>query len=467
MEHISEILIKAARTSTSKANTDVSSSDKATTTPSKPECSLCRGARFVHARTPEGTTDYTRTLPCRCVDITSDKDRLKRLIDYSQLGTLRSLTFDNLLQEGRHGSAQHQTVFKAAYKAAFTFAADPLGFLVFTGPSGSGKTHLAAAITNKRIETGHAVLYRSAPDLMDDLRAGFSTGAESPYADTFEQIKNTPLLVLDDLGIQSDTAWAREKLDQLITYRFKQELPTVLVTAAPLEALDERLRNRIADPRLATVVRLAGQDVGGCEWPERLALQKRMTFSSFDSDRLNLPPEERENLSRAYQVAHDFARSPEGWLILQGVTGCGKTHLASSIINFRYQAGLPALFVVVPEFLDHLRSTFSPDSKISYDEMFDRVKTTPFLVLDDFGEQASTPWAHEKLYQVISYRYNAQLPTVVTTRASLDEIEPAISSRFIDHQFSMVFNVTAPDYRGDASHNKSRRTRTPRSPYKK
>ena len=79
------------------------------------------------------------------------------------------------------------------------------------------------------------------------------------------------------------------------------------------------------------------------------------------------------------------------------------------------------------------------------------------LVLDDFGEQASTPWAQEKLYQVISYRYNAQLPTVVTTRTSLDDIDAAISSRFTDHQFSMVFNITAPDYRGDAGHAKGRR----------
>ncbi len=457
-------------TSTLKANTGNSSSDKGLAPDSlAPECPQCLGARFVYARTPDGKPDYSTTVPCRCVDAVADTEKLKRLIDYSHLGTLRSLTFDNLLPEGRHGSAQHRIAFKTAYEAAQAFAAEPRGFLVFTGPSGAGKTHLAAAITNKRIESGHAVLYRSAPDLMDDLRAGFSTNAESPYADAFDQVKNVPLLVLDDLGIQSDTAWAREKLDQLITYRFNQELPTVLVTALPLEALDERLKSRLADPRLAKVLRLAGGSAADTDWPEGLALQRRMTFLSFDRDRLNLPPEDRDNLSRAYQVAIDFARSPEGWLILQGVTGSGKTHLASAIVNYRYQAGQPALFVVVPEFLDHLRSTFSPESKVSYDEMFDRVKTTPFLVMDDFGEQASTPWAQEKLYQVISYRYNAQLPTVVTTRASLDDIDQAISSRFTDHQFSMVFNITAPDYRGDSGHAKGRRPapRSPRSTFKK
>jgi len=444
-----------------------SSSDKATEkAPS--ECPFCRGARFVYARNTEGKPDYSQTVPCRCVDASVDLEKQRRLVDYSRLGTLRSLTFDNLLPEGRHGSPQNRVAFKQAYEAALNFSEEPRGFLVLSGPSGSGKTHLAAAVTNKRIESGHAVLYRSTPDLLDDLKAGFASGSESPFSEAFEQVKNVPLLVLDDLGVQSDTAWAKEKLDQLITYRFNHELPTVLVTALPIEALDDRLKTRLMDTRQAKVFRLAGQGAADTDWPEGLALQRGMNFLSFDRDRLNLPPEDRDNLSRAYQVASDFARSPEGWLILQGVTGCGKTHLASAIINYRYQAGQQALFVVVPEFLDHLRSAFSPDAKVSYDELFDRVKTIPFLVLDDFGEQATTPWAQEKLYQVISYRYNARLPTVVTTRAALDEIEPAISSRFIDHQFSMVFNVTAPDYRGDASHSKARRPapRTPR-PYKK
>ena len=119
----------------------------------------------------------------------------------------------------------------------------------------------------------------------------------------------------------------------------------------------------------------------------------------------------------------------------------------------RIEAGKPALFIVVPEFLDHLRSTFSPDSKVSYDDVFESVKTAPLLVLDDFGEQSATPWAREKLYQMLNYRYNSRLPSVVTTRLSFDEIlgevDPAISSRLVDGQTSVPFNITAPDYRGD------------------
>jgi len=174
-----------------------------------------------------------------------------------------------------------------------------------------------------------------------------------------------------------------------------------------------------------------------------------MTFDNFDHKRLELPAEQRQNLRQAFNLAVEFARSPEGWLIYQGVNGCGKTHLAAAIANYRLAQGKPVLFVVVPDLLDHLRSTFSPDSKISYDEFSEKLKETPLLILDDFGEQSATPWAQEKLYQLINYRYNARLPMVVTTCLSLDEIETRISSRMVDPRISLVFNITAPDYRGN------------------
>jgi DNA replication protein DnaC len=358
--------------------------------------------------------------------------------------------------QGRSGSAISQERFARAYKAARDFAKAPEGWLVLLGPSGSGKTHLAAAITNERLSQGYPVLYKSVPDLLDDLRETFSPDQDVTYNQTFDQMRSAPMLVLDDLGTQSSTPWAREKLDQLLNYRFNQALPTVIVTSTAMAKLDERIRTRLTDPVLCQVYLLEeSQTDMDYDWPSGLELQKSMTFTRFDWRRINLASEQQRNLEQAYRLALDFAKSPEGWLVFMGVTGCGKTHLAAAIVNYRYQARKPALFVVVPEFLDHLRSTFNPESKVSYDQLFERVKSRPLLVLDDFGEQTTTPWVREKLYQVITHRYNAKLPTVFTTRCSLEEIledmDSAISSRLVDHQFSTPFNITAPDYRGDVS----------------
>jgi DNA replication protein DnaC len=331
------------------------------------------------------------------------------------------------------------------------FATNPVGWLVLTGSTGSGKTHMAAAIANERIGHNAPAFFITAADLLDHLRAAFSPESEMPYDRLFDQVRNTPLLILDDLGMQASTPWALEKLDQLLNHRFSHELPTVLTSEKPLSNMDERLQSRLSDTALCQVLSLE-EDPGqqaDCNWAGNLELQKQMTFNSFDWHRANLPPERRSSVEFAYNVALNFAKAPDGWLVLLGGTGSGKTHLAAAIVNFRYQAKKPGLFVVVPEFLDHLRSTFSPESKVTYDQMFERVKTTPLLVLDDFGEQSATPWAQEKLYQVINYRYNAQLPSVITTSRSLQELDMRISSRLADPKISTPINIDAPDYRTD------------------
>ena len=182
-----------------------------------------------------------------------------------------------------------------------------------------------------------------------------------------------------------------------------------------------------------------------------------MTFDNFNREGLNPLPEQRENLKEAFRLAFEFAKSPDGWLIFAGFNGCGKTHLAAAIANYRLKEGNPVKFVVVPDLLDHLRSTFSPESPVTYDQLFEEVKNAPLLILDDLGKQSTTPWAEEKLYQIINHRYNYQLPTVFTTNCSLDEISSPISSRFADPKISVVWNITAPDYRTDATRKKTTR----------
>jgi DNA replication protein DnaC len=364
------------------------------------------------------------------------------------LGPLTRLTFDNLIPQGRRDDPAEQQRFTSALETAKTFAREPEGWLVLIGPSGCGKTHLAAAIANYRLHQGYPVIFISVPDLLDHLRATFSPASEIPYDELFEQVRNAPLLVLDDLGTQSSTPWAKEKLDQLINHRYNTRLPTVVTTSTPVEELGERLSTRLTDPLLCHICVLEHkyttlEQVEGLE----LELLRGMTFENFDHHRIDLPSEQRQTLEETFRAAHSFAQSPDGWLVFQGTNGCGKTHLAAAIANHRRQESKPVTFVVVPDFLDHLRSTFSPESKVSYDELFERVRKAPLLILDDFGEHSGTPWAQEKLYQVINYRYNARLATVITTCLSLDEIEPRISSRMVDLRLSAVYNITAPDYR--------------------
>jgi len=447
-----------ARTNTSRAGMDTSSKGKVPP-PSIEEdageiCPICKGAGFVHPALDSGKVDFSLVVPCQCSKGELRKKKTEYLEKYSNLGYLSQLTFVNLSPKGKptrrsERSEESQEHFAQVYQAAKAFADNPEGWLVFLGPSGSGKTHLACAIANHRLSLGEPVFYIGAADLLDHLRSAFSPTSDTTYDELFERVKNVPLLVLDDLTLGSATNWAKEKLEQLLHHRFNTRLATVIITDIPLERMDERLRGHLADNEFCQVWTIEPASPLESQGGLNLELLRNMTFDNFDHKRMELPLEQRQNLRQAFNLAVEFARSPEGWLIFQGVNGCGKTHLAAAIANYQLAQGKPVFFVVVPDLLDHLRSTFSPDSKISYDEFSERIKEVPLLILDDFGEQSATPWAQEKLYQLINYRYNARLPMVVTTCLSLDEIETRISSRMVDPMISLVFNITAPDYRGN------------------
>ena len=136
-----------------------------------------------------------------------------------------------------------------------------------------------------------------------------------PYDEFFDRVRNTPLLILDDLGAQTSTPWAKEKLDQLLNYRFNSQLATVIVAIVPIDQLEARTHTRLADPNLCQVYQIDDEEaLSEYCWGPEFALQQTMTFESFDWRRINLPAEQRQNLEEAFKLALRFAQSPEGWM---------------------------------------------------------------------------------------------------------------------------------------------------------
>jgi hypothetical protein len=119
----------------------------------------------------------------------------------------------------------------------------------------------------------------------------------------------------------------------------------------------------------------------------------------------------------------------------------------------RVTASERVLFAVVPDLLDHLRSTFGPSSEVAYDERFELVRTVPLLILDDLGTESATAWAREKLYQIVNHRYNLELPTVITSNRSPDSLDPRVLSRMYQMAFGgEILRISAEDYRRLGAH---------------
>ena len=413
------------------------------------DCEVCGGRGWFTPDVPAGHADFGQVVTCQCQRDQLARERSARLLRYSNLGHLTRFTFETLSPDGRTEDAEDIRVFREAYETTTRFAEQPEGWLVITGPHGSGKTHLAAAVANHCIETGKAVFFVHAPDLLDHLRAGFAPTAENSYSDLFEQVTNTPLLVLDGLGTQSSTPWAQEKLRQIVNHRYNAELPTIVTSATGLDEIDPYIRTRLEAPGLSRIVPVKAKDSGPVHQQGRLdpELVRRMTFKTFGVRGNNPSAAQRASLEGAFQSAKNFAADPHGWLTLFGETGVGKTHLAVAIAVERMDQGLPVWFAFVPELLDYLRYTFTPDSRVTYDRVFDDVKNTELLVLDDLGREHSSPWAQEKLYQIIVHRHNGRLPTVITSTLDFAEQTGPISSRVRDPYVGQLVRIDAPDYR--------------------
>lgn len=163
------------------------------------------------------------------------------------------------------------------------------------------------------------------------------------------------------------------------------------------------------------------------------------TFETFDP---NIP-----GTRDAFLIARDYARNPGGWLYMLGTFGCGKTHLAAAIANAAVSRGLHTYFAIAPDLLDYLRAAYDPAVNGTYDSRFEAIRAVPLLVVDDLGTENTTAWAREKLYQIFNHRYNHRLPTVITSNADLESLDPRIASRICDQTLCRHVYLEAKDYR--------------------
>jgi len=420
-----------------------------------PNCPYCSGLGYTRQDLPPGHPDFGRLQVCSCRHGQVSQQVRQRLFALSNLDELAHLSFENFQPRGRVGLwPQEADSLERAYNQARQYAQSLNGWVVFQGGYGCGKTHLAAAIANFAVGMGVPTLFITVPDLLDSLRYTYDN-PEATFEERFEEIRRAPLLVLDDFGTQNATAWSQEKLFQIFNYRYINRLPLVVTTNAPLEDIDGRIRSRLEDPDLVTKVKILAPDyrrpAGDTSQSgvSSLDLLYKCNLANFDlREGEGLKPPDLKSLKDAFRVARRYAEHPQGWLVFSGPNGCGKTHLAAAIGHHRRDLGDRVVFTVVPDLLDHLRATFNPQSTVRLDRRFEEVRTAPLLILDDLGTQAATPWVREKLYQLFNYRYNAELPTVITTADYVRDVDPRLLSRMEDRRLCEICAITAPAYRG-------------------
>lgn len=120
--------------------------------------------------------------------------------------------------------------------------------LVLLGPPGLGKTHLLAALTADAIRAGAFARYAVWPDVVAEVKASFNLPRDVERRDLIGELKGAPFLALDELALKPNaTEFEHGLLFELIDYRYREQLPTVVASNATLASLPSAVGERIAD----------------------------------------------------------------------------------------------------------------------------------------------------------------------------------------------------------------------------
>ncbi len=450
-------------------------------------CRECTGAGYVRYDVPFGHEKFGKLESCACRAkdvVSSERNRLFALSNIGRLGNLRFENFNAAGNEkAKFMTPQERDSLRKAFEVCEEFARSHTGWLLLEGGYGCGKTHLAAAIANHAVSRGVPTLFITVPDLLDSLRFAFHD-LETTFEKRFAEIRTAHLLILDDFGTQSATAWSQEKIFQIMNYRYINKLPTVVTTHLMLDAFESRVRSRLQDSELVKHLKISAPDYRRPEQTSNPGISmlplpeiKAMTFKNFQTreeeagrealtttitekqdrfggkyqdkslTRVKVSMDDLGSLREACNAAVHFAEEPHGWRVFLGGSFCGKTHLAAAIGNHRLALGGQALLVEVSSLFDYLRQTFHARSDVSFDRRFQEIRAAPLLILDNVKESnASAPWVEDRLNSLLNYRHNMYQPTVLTSALDADAFALHYPSLW-NSLTCQVFSINMPPYR--------------------
>jgi len=146
-----------------------------------------------------------------------------------------------------------------AYSNRENLFEDNRNSLLIFGGYGTGKTHLAAAIANALIDRSIPVLFGTYSDHLEHIREEFDRNAERRY---LSMMKNTPMLVLDDVGKEKQTDWSNQIMFDVVNFRYEHKLPFILTTNMSEEGLGNYLGGAIYSRmcEMCTAVTTGGKD---------------------------------------------------------------------------------------------------------------------------------------------------------------------------------------------------------------
>ena len=138
---------------------------------------------------------------------------------------------------------------------------------------------------------------------------------------------------------------------------------------------------------------------------------------TFEND-LGYNPKQIAMAKRYVQHWEEFKKDSTG-LLLWGNVGTGKSFIAGCIANALLDKGVPVIMTNFARLLNKLTDMYAGDRNAYIDSF----KRYPLMIIDDLGVERNSEFAREQVFSVIDSRYRSELPMIVTTNLTLEELQ--------------------------------------------
>lgn len=210
----------------------------------------------------------------------------------------------------------------------------------------------------------------------------------------------------------------------------------ILLTRPPKEIWTSCPACKAAEERKAYDAAMAARQVAVKQQIEEMLVQaaipQRFIGKTLDSYRT-----ENDGQRKALEVCRAFAENFDrnlktgASLVMSGMPGTGKSHLAGAIL----QAILPrhvGAYMTLMDLIRMLRDTWRRDSEMTESQMLAKLQELPLLVIDEVGVQYGTDGERAILFDVLDRRYRAMRPTILMTNLGKEDFRAAVGDRVFD-----------------------------------
>jgi DNA replication protein DnaC len=195
-------------------------------------CQSCHGTGWKLVARPDGPGKFAVACDCgngeRAV-LMMNRARIPKRYEHCDF---ESYVTD--LADGKVWTAQHAQSLKQGKVVAQGFVRDYPGSsekgLLLIGPSGVGKTHLAVAALKELLRRGHQGIFCDYRELLKEIQASYNPASESSEMKILEPIRNTEILVIDDIGASKPSTWVLDMIGLVLNARYNERRVTILTT---------------------------------------------------------------------------------------------------------------------------------------------------------------------------------------------------------------------------------------------